>query len=148
MSRVKIKFPPHNPLYTAHIPVRITDLNYGGHVGNDKVLSIIHEARVMFLTHFGYSELDMGGVAIIMADSAIAYKAEGFYGDVLDVDIYVDEINKYGFELLYKVTKEGSEGGKIDVAHASTGIVCFNYDERKITELPELVKTQFSIVKN
>ena len=45
MGRVKIKFPAENPLFITTIHVRIGDINYGGHVGNDAILSIIHEAR-------------------------------------------------------------------------------------------------------
>ena len=48
MARIKIELPDNFP-FTTSIPVRITDINYGGHVGNDTVLSIIHEARMQFL---------------------------------------------------------------------------------------------------
>ncbi len=67
MARVKIDVPDEFS-YTTHIPVRITDLNYGGHVGNDTILSLIHEARIQFLGHYGYGELNMEGVGLIMSD--------------------------------------------------------------------------------
>lgn len=147
MSRVKIKFPQHNPLFITDVPVRITDINYGGHVGNDSILSIIQEARVAFYNSMGYSELNLGGVGTIMADVAIAYKAEGFYGDVFQISIYVTDVKEYGFVLLYKITKKGSESPK-DIAHASTSIVCFDYEARKVTFVPDEVKNKFTIVKN
>jgi acyl-CoA thioesterase FadM len=43
MARIKIEL-PQSFSFTCRIPVRITDINYGGHAGNDTVLSIIHEA--------------------------------------------------------------------------------------------------------
>ncbi|MGN6400032.1 MAG: hypothetical protein ACTHMD_06240 [Flavisolibacter sp.] len=54
MARIKINL-PENFFFNAAIPIRITDLNYGGHVGNDTILSLLHEARVQFLNHFHYT---------------------------------------------------------------------------------------------
>ena len=48
MPRVKVALPATFPFRT-EIPVRITDLNYGGHLGNDALLGLLHEARVHFL---------------------------------------------------------------------------------------------------
>ena len=45
MARIKLTLPERFP-FTTTIPIRITDLNYGGHVGNDTVLALLHEARV------------------------------------------------------------------------------------------------------
>ena len=53
MARIKLTL-PERFLFSASIPVRITDLNYGAHVGNDTILSLMHEARVQFLRLFGY----------------------------------------------------------------------------------------------
>jgi len=30
----------------------VADINYGGHLGNDKVLSFIHEARLRYVRKF------------------------------------------------------------------------------------------------
>ena len=68
---------PERYLFSTEIPVRITDLNYGRHLGNDALLSIIHEARVRFLSHFNYTESDIEGVGSMMADVAIIYKHQG-----------------------------------------------------------------------
>lgn len=70
MAKIKIEL-PNRFSFSTLIPVRITDINYGGHVGNDTVLSILHEARVQFLNHFGYQELNESGVGLIMKDVAI-----------------------------------------------------------------------------
>ena len=65
MARINIDLPGDFKFSTT-IPVRITDLNYGGHVGNDAILSIIHEARMQFLHHFGYSEINFGGTTALV----------------------------------------------------------------------------------
>ncbi len=90
MPRVKLEL-PENPVFAATIPVRITDINYGGHVGNDSLLSILHEARIQFLRHFGFTEQSIGGKGIIMSDAVLVYKAEIYYGTTLTVEIGVVE---------------------------------------------------------
>ena len=63
MARIKIDL-PSKIAFSTNIPVRITDLNYGGHVGNDTVLTIIHEARMQFLANAGYTEMKFGGATV------------------------------------------------------------------------------------
>ena len=137
MARIRIELPAAFN-FTATIPVRITDLNYGGHVGNDTILSIIHEARAQFLKSFGYSEIDLGGVGTIMNDVAINYKNELFYGDVVSAAVAVKDVSRVSFDLIYLLKK-----GDVVVAEAKTGMVCFDYDKRKVAFLPEIVKQRF-----
>lgn len=103
MSRIKITI-PDNFNFRTIIPVRITDLNYGNHLANDKLLSIIHEARVQFLNHYGWNELNLGGVGIIMADAAIEYKNQAFYDDQLEIKIAVGDFTRVSFDIFYQVT--------------------------------------------
>jgi acyl-CoA thioester hydrolase len=138
MPRIKISLPT-SYLFTASIPVRITDLNYGGHVGNDAVLSILHEARLQFLKHFGYSELSLGGVSLIMADAGLEFKGESFYGDVLSIQIGVQDLHKFGFDLVYLAK---NQAGK-EIVRAKTGMLCFNYETRKLAVLPTEIAAQF-----
>lgn len=133
MPRVKVTV-PDSFAFSAAIPVRITDLNYGSHVGNDSILSLIHEARVLFLKHHQLSELDFAGVGLIMADVAIEFKAELFYGDQLKVYVAAEEFTTTGFELIYKLVKNEAE---ILVALAKTRMVCYDYARKKVTKVPE-----------
>jgi acyl-CoA thioester hydrolase len=135
MSRVKINFPNQFPIFNISMPVRITDLNYGNHLGNDSVLSIVHEARAQYLHINGYTELNVGGCGLIMADAAVVYKNEAFFGDILSVNIYCDDITAVSFDLLYKLTTIRNEK-EIVVALVKTGMVCFDYDIRKVCALP------------
>ncbi|MCB0699915.1 MAG: acyl-CoA thioesterase [Chitinophagales bacterium] len=140
MSRIKVKFPNEKSLFETSIPIRIGDVNYGGHVGNDSILSIVHESRVQMLKKFDYSEMDAAGVGLIMADVAIAYKGESFYGDVLNVTMYAEEFTSVSFDLLYDISTTRN-GETISIAHAKTGMVCFDYDNRKVTAMPEQLKS-------
>ena len=131
MARIKIALPDKFTFATTAF-VRITDINYGGHMGNDALLSILHEARVQFLQQFGYAELDLAGKSLIMADVAIEYKGEGFRGDVLTIEMAAHDFTRYGFDLVYRVTNQDQKL----IALAKTGMLCFDYNSRKVVSLP------------
>jgi acyl-CoA thioesterase FadM len=132
MARIKVELPEHFSFSTT-IPVRITDLNYGKHVGNDTILSMIHEARVQFLQQFGYGELDFAGVGLIMSDVAIEFKNELFYGDAVKVSVAAADFSKIAFDLYYKLEKTS---GDTLIAVAKTGMVCYDYNKRKVAAIP------------
>ena len=140
MGRVKIKFPSENPLFTCSIPVRISDINYGNHLANDAILSIMHEVRMQWLRQWEYDELHVADNALIMADVMIAYKSEAFYGDVLDIRLYVSEITTRSFDLLYEINIKRNHQ-IVQVAHAKTGMVCFDYKTKKICNMTEALKS-------
>jgi acyl-CoA thioesterase FadM len=139
MARIKIEL-PEEFTFSTKIPIRITDLNYGGHVGNDTVLSLIHEARVQFLKSFGYGELNIEGVSLIMSDAGIEFKAELFYGDVVIAFVTAANFIRAGFDLYYKLMREETV-----VAVAKTGMICFNYNKRKVVSVPEKLKEKLLI---
>lgn len=135
MARIKVEL-PENFSFSTTIPIRITDLNYGGHVGNDTILSLIHEGRVQFLKQFGLEELKFAGVGLIMGDAAIEFKNELFHGDVVKVSVAATEFTKISFELYYKLEKITGE----PVAFAKTGMICFDYAKKKVVAIPEGIK--------
>ena len=134
MARIKIDLPEQFSFFTS-IPIRITDLNYGNHVGNDAVLSIIHEARMQFLKNVGYTEMEFAGVGMIMSDVAIEFKNELFYGDIVMASVTATGFSKMGFDIYYKLEKASGDKN-ILVAAAKTGMVCFDYAKKKIVSLP------------
>ena len=138
MARITVEDAVQYP-FSCTEEIRITDINYGGHMGNDALLSILHHARIQFLKHYGYSELNIEGVSMIMADVGIEYKAEGFEGDVLRIEVGVGDRSSKGFDLVYRVSKT-VEGREVVVAKAKTGILCFDYTARKVVSIPEGVK--------
>ena len=86
----------------------------------------------MYLKHFGYSEMDVEGTGIIMADVAIQFKTEAFYAERLTIAIAVGDFSRVSFDIYYKVSS-----GSRDVAIAKTGIVFFNYEKKKVAAVPE-----------
>lgn len=138
MARIKIDL-PEKFAFSTHIPVFIRDINYGGHLGNDAVLSILHEARVQYLESIGCSELDACGVSMIMTDVGIVYKGEGFHGDLLLAEVTAGDFSSRGFDLYYRISCE-RENRKIRIAEAKTGMLCFDYSQRKTVIMPLLLK--------
>lgn len=133
MPRIKIEI-PDKFIFSTEIPVRISDINYGNHLGNDSVLSIFHEARVRFLKQYGYSENDIEGIGIIMSDCAVQYKSQGYYGDILLVELSVENIQKFSCDFYYRATNKNN--GKV-IAVGKTGIAFYDYRTNKLSETPE-----------
>ena len=71
-----------------------------------KCFLFLHEARVRFLHSLGYTELNLEGVGLIMADAALVFKNEIYYGDELLISIQPVEFSRVGFELIYKIEKK------------------------------------------
>lgn len=140
MARVQLDLPDHF-LFKTEMPIRIGDINYGGHLGNDAVLSLVHEARVRWFHQAGYTELNVEGFGIIISDVVIVYKSEGFYGDMLSIEMATADFNAYGCDFLYRLgnLKTGRE-----VARAKTGVVFFDYEKRKVARVPETFRRKFS----
>lgn len=132
MARVKITLPAAF-LFSTTLPVCITDLNYGAHLANDALLRLLHEARVQLLASLGEKELDTTTqLGFIMVDVAVEYKAEAFYGDVLRIEVGVNDLSKYGFDLVYLVKNQVDK----EIARAKTGMLAFDYNTRKLRALP------------
>jgi 4-hydroxybenzoyl-CoA thioesterase len=134
MTRLKLDL-PESFAFETEIPIRITDINYGGHLGNDAVLSLVHEARVRFLASMGYEELNIEGIGLIMTDALIVFKEEGFYGDTLTICVASGKPEGNRFDLFYHLLNATS--GK-EIARVKTGLACFDYSRRKSVQVPDL----------
>lgn len=121
------------------LSVRITDINYGNHLGNDALVGLIHEARVQWLHQLGLSELNIGGCGMIMKDLLVQFKAECFWGDQLTVELTVSELSAVAFKLQYAVYKTTVKAPdkRVLAASASTTLVSFSYEIRKVVALPD-----------
>ena len=139
MELIKINL-PDNFKFSTIIKIRITDLNYGGHVGNDSFLSLMHEARQQFLNHFGYSELQIENTSLIMAGAAIEFKKELNYPDEVKISVAANDFDKYGFDIFYKL-EIVSEEKLILAAKSKTRMLCYNYEAKKLVITPEKLKT-------
>ena len=104
---------------TTRITVRIGDINYGGHLGHDHLITLLHQARLDWLHALGAEEQHCFGAGLIMRRLTCDYRAEAFLGDALDITLH------------YRVCR-----GATLIAEAATEMVAFDYQARKITALP------------
>jgi YbgC/YbaW family acyl-CoA thioester hydrolase len=134
MARLHLDLPDHF-IFETSLTVRGSDLNYGGHVGNDAVLTLMQEARIIFYNSLGFkNEVSLeGSIGQLIADALVVYKSESFLGDKLTIQIAARDFNKFGFDLVYLITNQTT--GK-EAARGKTGIVCFDYQKRKIASVP------------
>ncbi|MBH48879.1 MAG: thioesterase [Halobacteriovorax sp.] len=130
-NRVKIHI-DGTEVFKTTITLSVSDMNYGNHLGNDKVLSLAHEARIRWLESLNASELDCMGCSLIMSDAMVEYKGEGFRGDQVEITVYLSETHKYGFDLFYEMT-----GPRGLVAKVKSGLMFFDYETRKVANAPE-----------
>lgn len=139
MSRVELALPEAFH-FTIEIPLRISDINYGGHLGNDAVLSVCHDIRARLFAAHGFTELDVEGVGIVMVDAVIAFRSEAFYGDTLIGDAAVCNFSRTGCDVFYRLRAKSDAR---EVARAKTGIVFLDYEKRKIKPVPQVFRKIF-----
>lgn len=140
MSRVQITL-PEDYVFSTQITVQIGDINYGQHLANDAVLRLCHEARLRFLEHFSYSEANIEGCGLIMADAAIRFINQAYYADILCFDMAVDNIGRAGFSLITRISNAQKQH---DVAHIKNGMVFFDYHSQSIVATPPTFLAQFN----
>lgn len=139
MGRVKLELPERFE-FSTEIPIRIGDINYGGHLGNDAVLALVHEARVRFLEAHGFTELDSGGSGFIMVDAVIVYRSQGYHGQTVVVEVTVGDFSRAGCDFFYRLCDKETGG---EVVRAKTGIAFFDYERRRPVAVPERFRAAF-----
>jgi acyl-CoA thioesterase FadM len=139
MPRIKLEM-PDNYIYSTTIGVRVSDINYGNHLGNDALVSILHEARIRFLHNMHYSELDVEGIGIIMSDLIVNYKSQVYHAENIRIDIAVTDFTRKTCDFYYKVTKVD----ETIVAFAKTTITFFDYNLQKTVGVPEQFRNRIN----
>ncbi len=132
MSRIRIEEPSSVVFVSEHV-VRVTDLNYGRHLGHEELIGLLHQARVEFLGSLGFSELDLEGAVLIVVDLAVHYRAEAFLGDRLSIEIGVAGEGRRGIRFVYAVRRK-ADG--VLVATATTGVVFADRTSRSVVAIP------------
>ena len=135
MARIKIALPEKFP-FSTELEVRVGDLNYGNHLGNDSVLTLIHEARRRFLTSLGIEEIGADGIGFVIADAAVVYRSQAFYGDRLRIEVAAGEFASRSCEFDYRVSQVAD--GRA-VAEAKIGAVCFDFRVQKAIVFPPTI---------
>lgn len=124
-----------NYKFNTELDVRISDINYGGHLGNDRYLSLFQDARLQYLKQFGFSELSIGeNTSLIMSQAHINFKSEAFWGDRLKTFVRISSIKATRFIFDYLILD--SQKKDYVIASGYTEMVGFDYQLRKVKRLP------------
>ncbi len=136
MPRIKIDL-PESFAFATELPIYINHINYGNHLDNSALISLVSEARVRFFKSLGYTEMDVEGRGIIVADVAAQYRSEAFHGETMRIEMAASDFNKYGCDLVWRLSDAAT--GR-EVARGKHGIMFFDYAERKpVSAPPEFV---------
>ncbi len=112
----------------------ISDINYGNHLGNDRVLSYMQETRLRFFQSLGYrDELEIEAVGTIQADAMIEYRGEAFQGDIIKCELFIGEIGKRSIDFYYLLSHAGKEQ---HIAKGKTGIAFYDYTQGSTVAVP------------
>ncbi|MDO4775961.1 MAG: thioesterase family protein [Cardiobacteriaceae bacterium] len=128
--------------FVSHLAVRIADINYGNHLGHDRLISLLHQARVEALAAIGASELDFFGTALILARLETDYRAQAFLHDTLDIAVWLGEMRASRFVLHYRVSRRDSDRETL-IAEAQTVMVCFDYQRQRSTAVPDMFRENY-----
>lgn len=144
MSRIHIRLPEHFP-FSTNITLYQSHINYGGHLDNALLLTVVSEARVRFFKSLSYTELDVEGVGIIVSDAALQYRSEAFHGEVMTVHMGVANFSRKGCDLLWCMNEQTSQR---EVARGKTGIVFFDYIAHKTVPVPPVFRERLEPLMN
>lgn len=132
MARLHIQLPEQFP-YTTDMVLYQSHMNYGGHLDNALLLTLVSEARVRFFKSLGYTELDVEGAGIVVADAALQYRSEAFQGEVMVLHMGAADLAHKGFDLVWRMNEQSSQR---EVARGKTGIVFCDYTTHKVVPMP------------
>jgi len=118
--------------FSIPLTVRVNDLNYGNHVGHQVYFSFFQEARVAYLGQFGFTELSIGGLGMIMAEAGCRYKQQLVLHDSIQVACGVAELKPRRFSMEYQIKK-----GETVCAEGFTINIGYDYSSQKVARLPE-----------
>ena len=142
--RIKIE-KPERYHFSTQMKVRVSDINYGNHMSNDKFLTFANQVRVEFYAAYNMHELDLLGTGSIMSDAFVNYLSEGKLNDILIIYLSVENIHRLGFDLYYRFKNEST--GK-DVAMVRTCMLCYDYEQHKIAKIPSTLTGLFSSIES
>ena len=117
--------------------VTIGDINYGGHMGNERALLLFQQGRISWFDSMGYSEVNIGGTSgTIQKEAQVKYFKEVFLGEELSIKIVDVILKRSSFTIKYEITDD--EG--VIVISGDTLIIAYDYKNKKITPLPKEFK--------
>lgn len=137
MERVKLEFPEAAIRHRHPLSVRVTDMNYGQHLGHDTVISLMHEARTHALAALGFTEGDLGGYPCVAADLAVQYQAEARWPDALVAETAIPEPGRRAITVFHRLQRPADAR---TVATARITLMLVNPESGRSVAVPETLR--------
>ncbi len=141
MARITVDL-PDSFFFSTELPVYLSHINYVNHLDNALLLTLVAEARVRFFASLGFSEMDVAGVGIVVADAALQYRSEAHHGEIMRISMVATEFWQKGCDLVWKMD-DAASGRR--VAQGKTGIVFFDYGARTPVPVPQAFRRRFEV---
>lgn len=133
MAKIHIEIPEQFPFAT-ELDVYIEHINVGQHLGNERLVGLLNEARLRYVATLPLQENGVDPRGFIGADLAVNYKAEAHYGDRLKIEVAAQDFSKYGCDFVYRVSN--LKTGQL-CAVAKTAMLTFDYQASCLKAVPE-----------
>ncbi|MEA2120441.1 thioesterase family protein [Halovibrio sp. HP20-50] len=137
MERVKLDFPAEAIIHRHPLTVRVTDMNYGRHLGHDALVSLLHEARIQAFAALDLPEWDMHGYPSVVADLAVQYLNEARWPDALVIETAVPTPQGKALTIYQRIYKSESQQW---VATARVNQLLIDLATGRPVDVPERVK--------
>ncbi|PLX40368.1 MAG: hypothetical protein C0608_09355 [Deltaproteobacteria bacterium] len=122
--------------YAYDIVIQPRDMNMSRHADHKSIIAYVHDSRANYLRELGLSEQDLGDgkTGDVLGDMVINYKKECFTFDALRFLVHLSIVSDKAFRMFYKAVNKDT-GDTVMLAEA--GFVCFDYQKRAVSEVPE-----------
>lgn len=109
-------------LGTSTIRVRFHELDPYGHVNHGVYLNYFETARIELLDQLGYGldVLRQRGLAIVVVEANIRFRAPARAGDLVTIDTRVSEVGRASSWWHQRMTRDGTLLADLDVRAATT----------------------------
>lgn len=140
MTRIDITV-PDKILFETHFFIKEEDINFANHMGNERILVFANTVRTNFYKHLDLLEGDWAnGHGTIVANHSVKYITEGFLDDEIICKVGVNELTTCSFDMVMHFIKKETQK---TLALVRSAVVYFDYNERRIRELPQSYLDKF-----
>ncbi|MFN5458581.1 MAG: acyl-CoA thioesterase [Bacteroidota bacterium] len=128
--------------HTTKIQVRFKDIDQQGHVNNANHLTYAETSRVNYFQQILGKDVDWDETGLLLARTEIDYIEPIFLEDEIEVTCAVSAIGNKSFDMENVILKITAEEKKV-CAKVKSVFVCFNYNTKSSTMVPEIWKHKF-----
>ncbi len=120
-----------DPKFSISLSVRSDDLNFAQHVAHQNYFTFFQEARIAYLQQLGFSEMDICGCGMLIAEASCRYRKELFFGDRLSVACRVVQVKPKAFVMAYAIGRDAAL-----CAEGATTNLLVDPQTKKVVTLP------------